>query len=68
MVNISLNELLVDAINGTSPSYAAMQIPTVAKYGQYTGGFRDDWTWDISKLKKLPVHTLVKIYKYVKTR
>ena len=43
-VNIDIEDL-TNLIKGTSPSYELMEDPIIKQLGEYTGGFRDDWSW-----------------------
>ena len=59
-------ELLIDAINGTTPSYTAMDHPLIKPVGDYRGGFNDSWHWNNSVLKTKTEQELIEIYTTVK--
>lgn len=49
---------LVRLARGVSPSYEHMD----ERYGQYFGGFKDEWRWDSYKLSKLSEDQLWALY------
>lgn len=49
---------LIRMVCGCSPSYENMD----DRYGQYYGGFCDQWKWDSFKLNKLPEEGLWALY------
>jgi hypothetical protein len=57
---------LVDMIMGTNPSYELMEDELISKCGYYTGGHRDDWTWEKVKLSRLSKEELESIYTKLK--
>ena len=59
-------ELLINAINGTTPSYTAMDHPLIKPLGDYSGGFNDRWYWNNSVLKTKTEQELIEIYTIIK--
>lgn len=59
-------ELLLDAIKGTTPSYAIMDHPLIKPMGDYRGSFNDRWDWNNSVLKTKTEQELLKIYSTIK--
>lgn len=53
-------EDLINLVKGTCPNYNVMDSMIERKLGHYTGGFRDDWTWD--RLGHLTEEELIEVY------
>lgn len=64
IIDITQN-MLVDLVNGVSPSYDVFEVPLVKENGSYNGSY-DSWSWDKHNLKKLTAPQLWELYSICK--
>jgi len=65
-INIVLDRQDLEALlRGMYVSYNHMEIALLKKYGSYTGGFKDEWTW---YLENASIEELVELYKILKEK
>ena len=63
-MKIELNkDDLVALVVGSEPNSKLMNKYTVLKYGNWTGGFVDEWAWNKWELYRLDEEELYNIYK-----
>lgn len=63
-MTIELNkDDLVALVVGSEPNSNLMNKYTVLKYGNWTGGFVDEWAWNKWELYRLDEEELYNIYK-----
>ena len=63
-MNVDLSkDDLVALVVGSEPNSKLMNEYTVLKYGNWTGGFVDEWVWNKWALYRLEEEELYNIYK-----
>lgn len=60
LVNLSKKDL-ARLVTGCDPDYSKMD----ERYGNYVGGFVDEWKWNIEKLSQLSEESLWDLYKWL---
>lgn len=53
---------LMSLVKGKTPNYSVMHNPLVEKHGYYTGGIKDEWTWNFCTLHDCSDESLYEIY------
>lgn len=67
MINVSLSKKdVVNLLMSTVPPYSRIEEFEKKGMGKFSGGFRDEWTWDKHVLLYMDINELYNIYTELK--